>query len=194
MMSFTQKYSAERARAIRRNFHPISQMAISPTIKSFMLININDVPDPLDPETWIFHIVVVFKYREFNASITQAQNGNANKVEAVTHLGDVFEEFKYIATLGKEEKDDAARVKWLKESCSPYWCEPFRSALAELKEDTYVPDDPVSYWATPSPWENFNGRVTLAGVSTVPSKLIGIGSESPNITTNFSTHRTQLTQ
>ena len=56
---------------------------------------------------------------------------------------------------------DASRLAELKEKFKDY-AEPFRSAIAWMKDDQLVPDAPLSYWA-PVPWDNHGGLVTLAG-------------------------------
>lgn len=118
------------------------------------MISVADAPDPEKPETWLFQIIVFLKYRDAKAQELGQGNGNG------------YDDFQNIASLAKG--DHAARTKWLKHTFSQEWCEPFRSTLAQIKDDSVIPDDPMSYWATPTPWPNHNGRVTLSGDSAHP--------------------------
>jgi len=46
-------------------------------------------------------------------------------------------------------------------------CEPFRSAVAWIPDDTVVTYDTMAYWVS-IPWDNHDGRVTLAGDAAHP--------------------------
>jgi hypothetical protein len=46
-------------------------------------------------------------------------------------------------------------------------CEPFRSAVLWMPDDTKITYDKMAYWV-PIPWDNYDGRVTLAGDAAHP--------------------------
>lgn len=58
-------------------------------------------------------------------------------------------------------KSNAERVSILR-SLADNFAEPRRSALTWLPDDLEVPDDSIKMWS-PEPWDNHDGRVTLAG-------------------------------
>jgi 2-polyprenyl-6-methoxyphenol hydroxylase-like FAD-dependent oxidoreductase len=60
-----------------------------------------------------------------------------------------------------EGLSNAERVRLLK-TLADDMAEPRRTILKHLPEDQVVPYDPIRYWV-PTPWDNHNGRVTLAG-------------------------------
>ncbi|KIW00539.1 hypothetical protein, variant [Verruconis gallopava] len=76
------------------------------------------------------------------------------------------EEWKYqtcLSTWGATHSDSPAeRLRVFKEAASKY-AEPWRSAVAWLPDDTFIPKDTIKYWANPVKWPNWNGKVTLAG-------------------------------
>jgi hypothetical protein len=43
------------------------------------------------------------------------------------------------------------------------FCEPFRTAGLKLAEGEVVPVYPGQQWAPNMPWDNYGGKVTLAG-------------------------------
>jgi 2-polyprenyl-6-methoxyphenol hydroxylase-like FAD-dependent oxidoreductase len=45
--------------------------------------------------------------------------------------------------------------------------EPFRSSIMEISDTTPVFNDKLYYWV-PVPWDNRNGRITLAGDAAHP--------------------------
>ncbi|KAL9095212.1 MAG: hypothetical protein Q9165_002468 [Trypethelium subeluteriae] len=47
-------------------------------------------------------------------------------------------------------------------------CEPFRSAAAWVKEDTWIHPDHLTHWPKPEKWDNHGGRITLAGDAAHP--------------------------
>lgn len=46
-------------------------------------------------------------------------------------------------------------------------CEPFRSAVMWMPDDTKIAYDKMAYWV-PIPWDNHDGRVALAGDAAHP--------------------------
>ncbi|RFU28012.1 hypothetical protein B7463_g8318, partial [Scytalidium lignicola] len=70
--------------------------------------------------------------------------------------------------LGKQDEslDSAGRLAELKQKAS-VMCEPFRSAALWMPDDTNVTYDRMAYWV-PVPWDNHDGRVTLAGDAAHP--------------------------
>ncbi|KAE8441210.1 hypothetical protein EG329_005610 [Mollisiaceae sp. DMI_Dod_QoI] len=70
--------------------------------------------------------------------------------------------------LGKQDEslDAAGRLAQVKEKASNM-CEPFRSAVMWMPDDTKITYDRMAYWV-PVPWDNHNGRVTLAGDAAHP--------------------------
>ncbi|EHK23393.1 uncharacterized protein TRIVIDRAFT_64161 [Trichoderma virens Gv29-8] len=76
--------------------------------------------------------------------------------------------FHYVITYPKKltgtplkGKSNAERVSILR-SLADDFAEPRQSALRWLPDDLEVPDDSVKMWS-PVPWDNHDGRVTLAG-------------------------------
>ncbi|PMD29379.1 FAD/NAD(P)-binding domain-containing protein [Hyaloscypha variabilis F] len=70
--------------------------------------------------------------------------------------------------LGKQDDslDTAGRLAQVKEKASTM-CEPFRSAVLWMPDDTKITYDTMAYWVT-TPWDNHDGRVTLAGDAAHP--------------------------
>ena len=62
---------------------------------------------------------------------------------------------------------NAERVRVFKEAASKY-AEPWRSAALWVPDDTFIPPDRIRYWANPTIWPNWNGKVTLAGDAAHP--------------------------
>ena len=62
--------------------------------------------------------------------------------------------------------DTAGRLAQVKQKASTM-CEPFRSAVMWMPDDTKITYDRMAYWI-PIPWDNHNGRVTLAGDAAHP--------------------------
>ena len=58
-------------------------------------------------------------------------------------------------------QDPRERLGFYKERAS-HLCEPFRTAALALPDDDIIPIDRGQQWA-PFPWDNRDGRVTLAG-------------------------------
>lgn len=70
-------------------------------------------------------------------------------------------------------KDMKTRVKYYKSFISSF-CEPFRTAGLKLADNDSIPIYPGQQWSPDMPWDNSDGRVTLAGDaahSMVPRKL-----------------------
>ncbi|KAH6717106.1 hypothetical protein BKA61DRAFT_718859 [Leptodontidium sp. MPI-SDFR-AT-0119] len=70
--------------------------------------------------------------------------------------------------LGREDDslDTAGRLAQVKQKASTM-CEPFRSAVMWMPDDTKITYDKMAYWV-PIPWDNHDGRVTLAGDAAHP--------------------------
>jgi len=70
--------------------------------------------------------------------------------------------------LGKQDEslDDAGRLAQVKQKAS-ILCEPFQSAVAWMPGDTKITYDTMAYWVS-IPWDNHDGRVTLAGDAAHP--------------------------
>ena len=62
--------------------------------------------------------------------------------------------------------DRAGRLAQVREKASTM-CEPFRSAVMWMPDDINITYDKMSYWV-PIPWNNHDGRVTLAGDAAHP--------------------------
>lgn len=65
------------------------------------------------------------------------------------------------------------RVQYYKSFISSF-CEPFRTAGLKLGDNDSIPIYPGQQWSPDMPWDNYGGRVTLAGDaahSMVPRKL-----------------------
>lgn len=60
-----------------------------------------------------------------------------------------------------------ARLARFKELASNY-CEPFRSAAAWVKDNTFIAHGRIKHWPNPTLWDNHRGRVTLAGDAAHP--------------------------
>ena len=70
--------------------------------------------------------------------------------------------------LGKQDDslDTAGRLAQVKQKVSTM-CEPFRSAVMWMPDDTKITYDKMAYWI-PILWDNHDGRVTLAGDAAHP--------------------------
>jgi 2-polyprenyl-6-methoxyphenol hydroxylase-like FAD-dependent oxidoreductase len=70
--------------------------------------------------------------------------------------------------LGKQDDslDDAGRLAQVKQKASVL-CEPYRSAVVWMPDDTKITYDKIAYWV-PVTWDNHDGRVTLAGDAAHP--------------------------
>lgn len=62
----------------------------------------------------------------------------------------------------KDLQDMKTRVKYYKSFISSF-CEPFRTAGLKLGDNDSIPIYPGQQWSPYMPWDNYNGRVTLAG-------------------------------
>ncbi|KAB8748970.1 hypothetical protein FH972_026521 [Carpinus fangiana] len=58
MYNFTQKYTAEQARFLRKDYHPVFKYGIQPELHVAFIFSILDVPDINDPESWTFQLMV----------------------------------------------------------------------------------------------------------------------------------------
>lgn len=65
-----------------------------------------------------------------------------------------------------ETLDAAGRLAQVKEKGATM-CEPFRSAILWMPDDTNITYDSMSYWVS-VPWDNHDGRATLAGDAAHP--------------------------
>ncbi|KAA8576527.1 hypothetical protein EYC84_006636 [Monilinia fructicola] len=76
-------------------------------------------------------------------------------------LWSVFEEDpkhqEKVATMSNEEK-----LVFL-QSNADLWADPWKSALKWVSKGTEIPADACMLWKDPVPWDNHQGRVTLAG-------------------------------
>lgn len=70
--------------------------------------------------------------------------------------------------MGREDDslDTAGRLAQVKQKASTM-CEPFRSAVMWMPDNTKITYDKMAYWV-PIPWDNHDGRVTLAGDAAHP--------------------------
>jgi 2-polyprenyl-6-methoxyphenol hydroxylase-like FAD-dependent oxidoreductase len=70
--------------------------------------------------------------------------------------------------LGRQDTslDAAGRLAEVKQKASDM-CEPFRSAVMWIPDDTKITYNAIAYWV-PAPWDNHDGRVTLAGDAAHP--------------------------
>jgi hypothetical protein len=66
----------------------------------------------------------------------------------------------------KKEGEDPSSLKLLKDRAQTF-CEPFKSANLWVPDDTVLAVNRLSYWV-PIPWDNRNGRITLAGDAAHP--------------------------
>jgi 2-polyprenyl-6-methoxyphenol hydroxylase-like FAD-dependent oxidoreductase len=91
--------------------------------------------------------------------------------------------------LGKQDEslDDAGRLAQVKQKAS-ILCEPFQSAVAWMPDDTKITYDMMAYWVS-IPWDNHDGRVTLAGDAAHPMTPRTLVLEVPNSTANLSRPR-----
>lgn len=74
--------------------------------------------------------------------------------------------FQLQTTWRKKEGEEVRDLAKLKAKAETFG-EPFRSANLWLPEDTVVSENHLSYWI-PVPWDNRNGRVSLAGDAAHP--------------------------
>jgi len=62
--------------------------------------------------------------------------------------------------------DQATILANMKKDCEKM-AEPFRTAILEISDDTRIFSDKLYYWI-PVPWDNHDGRITLAGDAAHP--------------------------
>ena len=67
----------------------------------------------------------------------------------------------------KIPETSAERLADLKRLATTF-CEPYRTAALSLPDDTYVYLDTIKHWEKPVPWDNHDGRITLAGDAAHP--------------------------
>lgn len=58
---------------------------------------------------------------------------------------------------------DSEQRRQLLKDRAQYFAEPWKSAFQWVQEGTVIPCDLVTYWKDPVQWDNYGGRVTLAG-------------------------------
>jgi hypothetical protein len=88
-----------------------------------------------------------------------------------------------------ESLDNAGRMAALKLK-STHMAEPWRSAFHWIPDGTPTPCDKNYYWV-PVPWDNHNGRVTLAGDAAHPMLPCTSPIESAEISTNTKPRRSR---
>lgn len=132
LMTFSSQYPKEQALYLR-SIHPIVKVASHPFKSVMILITICNVPDPEDPESWIFQTTTTVSNAEISA-------------ESLKNVGGEYGE----------------RLKFLKDLVQDF-ADPFRSAILWAKDGTKVADSPLRIWKNPKKWNNEEGRVTLAG-------------------------------
>ncbi|KAF2483759.1 putative monooxygenase [Neohortaea acidophila] len=62
----------------------------------------------------------------------------------------------------KDLQDPKERMTYVRERMA-HFCEPFRTAFLALAEDKVLPVYAANQWAPRTKWDNYRGRVTLAG-------------------------------
>ncbi|RDI83779.1 hypothetical protein Vi05172_g6130 [Venturia inaequalis] len=73
-----------------------------------------------------------------------------------------------LTTWNAEHADtNEERLRTFKQAASKY-AEPWRSAALWLPDDTHIPPDGVRYWANPTAWPTWNGKMTLGGDAAHP--------------------------
>jgi hypothetical protein len=70
----------------------------------------------------------------------------------------------YGATIAETPEE---RLRVFKKQASAY-AEPWKSAVQWLPDDIVISRDRIKYWAAPTPWSTWNGKVTLAGDAAHP--------------------------
>lgn len=61
-----------------------------------------------------------------------------------------------------ELEDPRARLEFFKKRVGSF-CDPFRTAALAVSDDTHIPIFPGRQWSPSMTWNNYNGRVTIAG-------------------------------
>lgn len=134
---------AEKARFVR-SAHPVFSFAIRPGVLSFLSSTL--LSTPLSPHT---DITIV-------QDVPDPEDPANWKFQVVT------------SWLGKRDEslDRVGRLTQVKQKASDM-CEPFRSAVLWMADDTNITYDKMAYWVS-TPWDNHDGRVTLAGDAAHP--------------------------
>ena len=78
-----------------------------------------------------------------------------------------FQHFMNLWTDKEPPRDPKERLRHFKQLAATH-AEPFRSAALAVDDNTFVPYDRLKYWAKPILWDNFQGKVTLAGDAAHP--------------------------
>lgn len=107
------------------------QYAVHPTSNVAYILSVLDVPDPQDPESWTFQLMI-------------------DQWGRVQH-----------------HETSEQRLAQLK-SLAQDFCEPFRSAVLWVKDDTFIPADRPQHMPDLQPWDNQGGRISLAGDAAHP--------------------------
>lgn len=82
-----------------------------------------------------------------------------------------------------ESLDAAGRLAQVKEKGSTM-CEPFRSAVMWMPDDTKITYDTMAYWVS-IPWDDHDGRVALAGDAAHPMTPRECSFQYYSSTTNY---------
>jgi 2-polyprenyl-6-methoxyphenol hydroxylase-like FAD-dependent oxidoreductase len=135
---------AEKAKFVRSG-HPVFCFAVKPGLLSFL----SSTYVPITPPTPRSDILPV-------QDVPDPEDPANWRFQVVT------------SWLGKQDDslDAAGRLAQVKEKASTM-CEPFRSAVLWMPDDTKITYDTMAYWVT-APWDNHDGRVTLAGDAAHP--------------------------
>ena len=156
MVNFNARYrSPEHAVYIRSNLRHFVDHGVHPK-GMFFLMTLQSVPDPHKPETWSFQITITWP---------PALSPDKDNPEPPHTLKDLQALTKDWASPKREA------IEWLGDSEVTvtdgfFSRDGAHSTTAEVPESDpwqlVIPSDRVSVWV-PVPWDNHNGRVTLAG-------------------------------
>lgn len=144
-LSMTYSFEDPQSALFARSANPVSATCLHPDCVA--LIAMQSVPNPQDPQSWSFHIVMM-------------RNDGDNDVGKAKGRG-CSEEAQPLSNeqLHALVKTNAAKLP-----------EPFRSAICGMPEHLQLQESKLGYWIPPTSnsWPTHSGRVTLAGDAAHP--------------------------
>lgn len=149
--NFNQQYTHEQAMFIRKTAgHPLFWYGIHGPTKCTFTSSILDTPDPKDGSTWTFQLGF-----DVWDTTTAFERSTPNKDLLPPHLPDAKQRVAHMKALAKDNN----------------FCEPFKSSVAWVRDDTYISPDRISHLPEIKPWEGplaEKGKVVLAGDAAHP--------------------------
>ena len=153
--NFKTSYTAEQARHLRdtsSGFHPIMNFGSNQELKAFAMVTILDVVEEDKPETWVFQLFWSVFEEDPERQARVATMSNEDKLAFIQSTAELWTDpwksaFKWVP-------------KGTEVSCLIKLTLHRKMSLTKIFE---VPADICMSWKEPVQWNNYHGRVTLAG-------------------------------